>query len=324
MPTRQELSVSTGLSLDAIETALEATAIQPLSLEMPIGEEDDDLSACIEDLSIRRPEEELEINTFREDIKKLLDNLDSRSRNVIKMRFGIDCEPCTLEYISKKIGLTRERIKQIEVKALKKLKPLADNLKIYIGIENGEKKMEIVSVPTRPDKSLGKMAISKYYNDNREAILKDIEALGKKEALKRWGIAFGTWAGIKKRWNKRAPVENNKKINNGQLTGKAILDRHKFYEDNKAAILSDIETMGLKPALEKWKIPFGTWKGEIGLSERWGYKKTAETETPSRTKNLRGGGTITISSSIPIVSLSQSDRDWFSNLLNTFDSYVES
>ena len=99
-------------------------AREPASLETPIGEEDDsNLGDFVADNSALTPEESVESVLLREHIDVLLEDLKDRERQVIVLRFGLeDGHPRTLEEVGKEFNVTRERIRQIEAKALRKLR----------------------------------------------------------------------------------------------------------------------------------------------------------------------------------------------------------
>lgn len=99
-------------------------AQEPVSLETPIGEEEDShLGDFIADESERSPQEAAESDILKEEIESVLDTLTGREKTVIKLRFGlIDGQSRTLEDVGKEFNVTRERIRQIEGKALRKLR----------------------------------------------------------------------------------------------------------------------------------------------------------------------------------------------------------
>jgi len=99
-------------------------APEPVSLETPIGEEEDShLSDFIEDQEAISPSEAAANTILREKIEETLNNLTPRERDVLKMRFGLDDgHSRTLEEVGRHFKVTRERIRQIEAKALKKLR----------------------------------------------------------------------------------------------------------------------------------------------------------------------------------------------------------
>ena len=124
--TNEELSKEMGISLEKIREAKKA-AQDPISLETPIGEkEDSHLGDFIEDQKTASPEDEAAATMRREQVYSLLDTLTEREKGVLALRFGMDDgTPRTLEEVGKHFGVTRERIRQIEGKALKKLKKQA-------------------------------------------------------------------------------------------------------------------------------------------------------------------------------------------------------
>ena len=126
----EEIAKEMGIDVSKLHEAKKA-AQDPISLETPIGEkEDSHLGDFIEDQKTASPEEETAATIRREQIHELLaDNLTERERGVLYLRFGMDDgTPRTLEEVGKHFGVTRERIRQIESKALKKLKKAAPSL----------------------------------------------------------------------------------------------------------------------------------------------------------------------------------------------------
>jgi RNA polymerase primary sigma factor len=122
-PTPQELADEVGLPMDKVLAILK-TSMEPISLEMPVGQEDDShLGDFIEDQKIREPDDEASRKLLREQLRQVLDSLSDREREVLSMRFGLqDGHIRTLEEVGQAFGVTRERIRQIEVKALRKLR----------------------------------------------------------------------------------------------------------------------------------------------------------------------------------------------------------
>ena len=121
--TSQELSIELGISQDRVQDFLRAIS-DPLSLETPVGEsEDSSLSEFIVDRSQETPADQALRSLIRRRISTILSTLSEREREVITIRFGLeDGQPRTLEEVAKMFQVTRERIRQIEQKALKKLK----------------------------------------------------------------------------------------------------------------------------------------------------------------------------------------------------------
>jgi RNA polymerase primary sigma factor len=134
-PTNDEISVSMGVSADEVGELINAMSLEPVSLEMPIGEDDDQLSDCIEDQSIQRPEDEAADSFLYKQIREVINTLPEREKKVIELRFGLDNGTGrTLEQVSQEMGLTRERVRQIELKALKILRDPSnkDKLRDYL------------------------------------------------------------------------------------------------------------------------------------------------------------------------------------------------
>jgi RNA polymerase primary sigma factor len=110
---------------------------EPMSLETPIGtEEDSYLGDFIKDETMPEPDDAASRQLLREQLRSILDSLNRRERQVLEMRFGLkDGQGHTLEEVGQAFGVTRERIRQIEAKALRKLRhPLRSRkLRDYLG-----------------------------------------------------------------------------------------------------------------------------------------------------------------------------------------------
>jgi len=121
--TVEEIAERLGMSADKIREIMKA-AQDPVSLETPIGEEDDShLGDFIPDDSSPTPAEAVSYQLLREQLNKVLHTLTPREEMVIKLRFGLeDGRTRTLEEVGKEFNITRERIRQIEAKALRKLR----------------------------------------------------------------------------------------------------------------------------------------------------------------------------------------------------------
>lgn len=122
-PTEQELSDAMNLPIEKVREILKVSA-DPISLDTPIGEEDDShLGDFIKDDSIVGPEDAAAYSVLQDQISKLLDTLTEREQRVLVLRFGLkDGRTRTLEEVGKEFNVTRERIRQIEAKALRKLR----------------------------------------------------------------------------------------------------------------------------------------------------------------------------------------------------------
>jgi len=103
---------------------IQRIAQDPISLENPVGEEEDSkIADFIEDESIKSPTETATENMLREQLNSILETLTPREQKVIKLRYGLeDSHTRTLEEVGKEFNVTRERIRQIEAKALRKLR----------------------------------------------------------------------------------------------------------------------------------------------------------------------------------------------------------
>ena len=122
-PTAEQIAEDLSISTNKVNEAL-AVAPETASLDTPIGEEDDNpLGAFIMDVDSPSPVQEAELNILKEQIQDVLSELNERERKVISLRFGIDDGyPRTLEEVGNIFDVTRERIRQIEAKALRKLR----------------------------------------------------------------------------------------------------------------------------------------------------------------------------------------------------------
>ena len=122
-PTVEEIAENLGMTPEKVREIMKA-AQDPVSLETPIGEEDDShLGDFIPDESTLTPSEAVSYQLLREQLNKVLHTLTPREEMVIKLRFGLDDgRTRTLEEVGKEFNITRERIRQIEAKALRKLR----------------------------------------------------------------------------------------------------------------------------------------------------------------------------------------------------------
>ncbi|MCL7747231.1 MULTISPECIES: RNA polymerase sigma factor RpoD [Halalkalibacter] len=122
-PTPEEVAQEMELTPDKVREILKI-AQEPVSLETPIGEEDDShLGDFIEDQEALAPSDAAAYELLKEQLEDVLDTLTDREENVLRLRFGLDDgRTRTLEEVGKVFGVTRERIRQIEAKALRKLR----------------------------------------------------------------------------------------------------------------------------------------------------------------------------------------------------------
>lgn len=122
-PTPEEIAKEMDISEDKVREIMKI-AQEPVSLETPIGEEEDShLGDFIEDHEAQAPAEEASFTLLREQLNEVLHTLTEREQRVLRLRFGLDDGRArTLEEVGQKFGVTRERIRQIEAKTLRKLR----------------------------------------------------------------------------------------------------------------------------------------------------------------------------------------------------------
>lgn len=122
-PTLEEISKGMDMPEDKV-AEIQKIAQEPISLENPVGEDEDGKMAdFIEDETIKSPVEVATQNILREQILAVIETLTPREQKVIRLRYGLDdAHPRTLEEVGKEFNVTRERIRQIEAKALRKLR----------------------------------------------------------------------------------------------------------------------------------------------------------------------------------------------------------
>ena len=121
--TETELAEASGLTVEKLREVLKITP-DPVSLDTPVGEDEDSpLSSFITAGTQAEPEKATEAALLKEQVRQLLGTLDERERRVLELRYGIGGDRArTLEEVGKEFGVTRERIRQIEAKALRKLR----------------------------------------------------------------------------------------------------------------------------------------------------------------------------------------------------------
>ncbi len=122
-PNDEEIAEEMGITPEKVREITKVSQ-DPVSLETPIGEEEDShLGDFVEDKEATAPSDAASLTMLRTEVEDILDTLTPRERRVLQLRFGlIDGHQRTLEEVGKRFGVTRERIRQIEAKALRKLR----------------------------------------------------------------------------------------------------------------------------------------------------------------------------------------------------------
>jgi len=122
-PTAEEIAKEMDMTPEKVREIIKI-AQEPVSLETPIGEEDDShLGDFIEDQDALAPSDAAAYELLKEQLEEVLDTLTEREEHVLRLRFGLDDgRTRTLEEVGQVFGVTRERIRQIEAKALRKLR----------------------------------------------------------------------------------------------------------------------------------------------------------------------------------------------------------
>jgi RNA polymerase primary sigma factor len=136
-PTEEEIAKRLNTSVKKVKNTLSIVRL-PISLDMPLGEGGEEDFTLLDVLSKKGTEDiekELIEETIHKELESMLDVLDEREKEIIKMRYGLDGEePKTLEEVGEKLGISRERVRQLEQRALKKLKAVAlkEHLKDFL------------------------------------------------------------------------------------------------------------------------------------------------------------------------------------------------
>ena len=141
-PTAEEVSVEMGLPLERVQTIMKM-AQQPISLQSPVGDSDDtNFGDFIEDKGAENPYDMTAYSLLKDKILDVLESLSPRERKVLSLRFGLqDGYSRTLEDVGQQFNVTRERIRQIEAKALRKMRHPTRIRKLHGFFESGEDPM---------------------------------------------------------------------------------------------------------------------------------------------------------------------------------------
>ncbi len=137
-PTKEELSTKMGISLSKLRLVLKATQ-STISLETPLHTKDEasKIGDFLVDESIESPDTRVSQENLTEELEKILDSLRPRERDVLKLRFGLnDGNKRTLEEIGQLFGVSRERVRQIETRALNKLRKMCRNNRNIKSLKN--------------------------------------------------------------------------------------------------------------------------------------------------------------------------------------------
>ena len=123
MPNKEELAEALGVSPEKVEQMMDVTR-QPISLETPIGEDEDEmLGDFVEDRESPNPEDTATHQLLQEDLASVLETLPPRELRILQLRYGlVDGEALTLNEVGRRMGITRERARQLEVQALNRLR----------------------------------------------------------------------------------------------------------------------------------------------------------------------------------------------------------
>ena len=134
-PTTKEVADESGLPESRIEQ-LRDLVEDPVSLETPVGDGESLYGDLIEDTKSDRPDEETAVNLRHKELARALQSLNPRLRHVLELRFGLSgSDPVTLEEVGEGLGITRERVRQLETRALRELRLFAPDLELYLAAD---------------------------------------------------------------------------------------------------------------------------------------------------------------------------------------------
>jgi RNA polymerase primary sigma factor len=134
-PTQDELAQESGFTPQRVQELLDLVE-DPVSLETPVGDGESMYADLIEDVNSDRPDDTTANKLRRKELAEALLRLNPRMRRVLALRFGLDGEhPQTLEEVGAGLGITRERVRQLESRALRELRSVAPDLELYLRAE---------------------------------------------------------------------------------------------------------------------------------------------------------------------------------------------
>jgi RNA polymerase primary sigma factor len=119
-PSREELSAATGMPIERVDEAFDIAEVSA-SLNQTLGDDEIELADFLPDDAARDPLELAEESLQRRELRRALETLPERQRRIVRLRYGFDGGPRTLEEIGGELGLTRERVRQLELQALGRL-----------------------------------------------------------------------------------------------------------------------------------------------------------------------------------------------------------
>jgi RNA polymerase primary sigma factor len=131
-PSMEEIAKDSGFTLERTRELFDMIE-DPVSLETPVGDGESSVADMIEDTSSESPDTATNAQARSIELAEALDQLNPRMKHVVVRRFGLDGQPSqTLEDVGTDLGITRERVRQLETRALRELRNVAPGLQIYL------------------------------------------------------------------------------------------------------------------------------------------------------------------------------------------------